>query len=120
MNNFEKFEILHKEVVVKHPVDIAFDTFKKYKNGYCVILYRGNTLDEEYLIKSVKWIPIIPHSSIIGYMRKVIDMGYNIKVYRYLNELNYCIDRERIEDVTLKIKMATEHANIIWDLMSLN
>lgn len=121
MNDFIKNENLHTEIEVKHPVDIAFDIFKEHKNGYCVILFHNSIDGMKYLVKSIKWIPLIPYSNILNYMRNIINNNaYYIKVFRYKDKNNCNMNKDYIEDVTLKIKMATEHAITILDLMSLN
>jgi hypothetical protein len=120
MNSFEKSETDSNSTAVKYPIDIALDTFRKHRNGYCVILHSYSTPLEPSSIKLSEYFPEMPIMDLINTCKCYLyNNKYDVKIYRYINsETDF--NMNKVQDITLRTKMATEHANIIQELLAVN
>lgn len=77
----------HEFIYFTHPVDIATDVFKKYKNGYVIILYTPSMGIEGNILNNVKYIPYGDINTLFNTIKEYMKyIDRKISIYLYIEE----------------------------------
>lgn len=77
----------HEFIYFTHPVDIATDVFKKYKNGYVIILYTPSIGIQGNILNDVKYTPYSEINTLFNTINKYMKYTDKaISIYLYMEE----------------------------------